>query len=58
MLSMLLQDYFKYDLVYRLHHIYYSIKSMLNIIFYKNMYANFSVFKTLRYNINLIFLIN
>ena len=33
--------------------------SLLNTItFYRNMYTNFSVFKTLRYDINLIFLIN
>ena len=37
MLSILLQDYFKHDSVYRLHHIYYSVKSVLNKIFYKKL---------------------
>ena len=33
--------------------------SLLNIVtFHRNVYANFSMFKTLRYNINLVFLIN
>ena len=30
MLFMLLQDYFKHDSVYELHHIYYPAKLMLN----------------------------
>ena len=37
---MLLQDYFKHDLVYRLYHIYYSVKFMLNMyIFLRNVTA-------------------
>ena len=44
---MLFQDYFKHDPVYRLHHIYYSVKSVLNIkdlllanIFVYRLYIN------------------